>query len=111
MMVAILRSGRRIFFSSFSLFGICSTPVSPQWHVEDTCHFAESTGGRWYAKLDRRKREQADYALHAGIVWEPIRETNSHATRQGTPGHSCLGSLSHCGLILAQKKVDLLCAS
>ena len=30
-------------------------------------------------------------------------ETSSHATCQGTIGHSHLSSLSHCGLILAQK--------
>ena len=29
------------------------------------------------------------------------QETSSHATRQGIFGHSCLSSLSHCGLILA----------
>ena len=31
---------------------------------------------------------------------ETYQETNSHATRQGTLGHSRLSSLSHCGLIL-----------
>ena len=30
-----------------------------------------------------------------------FQETSSHATRQGTLGHSRLGSLSHYGLILA----------
>ena len=30
-------------------------------------------------------------------------ETSSHATCQGTIGHSRLSSLSHCGLILAQR--------
>ena len=29
------------------------------------------------------------------------QETNSHATRRGTLGHSRLSLLSHCGLILA----------
>ena len=28
-------------------------------------------------------------------------ETSSHEPCQGTFGHSCLGSLGHCGLILA----------
>ena len=32
------------------------------------------------------------------------QETSSHATRQGTLGHSRLSSLSHCGLILVFKK-------
>ena len=31
------------------------------------------------------------------------QETSSHATRQGTLGHSRLSSLSHCGLIMAYK--------
>ena len=30
-------------------------------------------------------------------------ETSSHATCQGTLGHSRLSSMSHCGLILAKK--------
>ena len=38
------------------------------------------------------------------------QETSSHATRQGTLGHSRLSSLSHCGLILAER-VELVCAS
>ena len=33
----------------------------------------------------------------------PSEETSSHATRQGTLGHSRLSSLSHCGLILEEK--------
>ena len=31
------------------------------------------------------------------------QETRSHATRQGTFGYSRLSSLSHCGLILAER--------
>ena len=38
------------------------------------------------------------------MVWESIRETSSHATRQGTLSHSRLSSLSHCGLILAENR-------
>ena len=34
---------------------------------------------------------------------ETYPETNSHATCEGTFGHSRLSSLSHCGLILAYK--------
>ena len=29
------------------------------------------------------------------------QETNSHAAHLGMLGHSCVSSLSHCGLILA----------
>ena len=37
-------------------------------------------------------------------------ETSSHATRQGTLGHSRLSLLNHCGLILASR-VELVCVS
>ena len=37
-------------------------------------------------------------------------KTSSHATHQGTLGHSRLSSLSHCGLILALR-VELVRAS
>ena len=44
---------------------------------------------------------------HSGGTYQ---ETSSHATCQGTYGHSRLSSLSHCGLILT-KRVKLVCAS
>ena len=43
-------------------------------------------------------------------MWKSIRETSSHALRQGAFGHSRLSSPSHCGLILT-KRVELVCAS
>ena len=39
--------------------------------------------------------------LLSGHNVETYQETSSHATRQGTLGHSRLSSHSHCGLILA----------
>ena len=38
------------------------------------------------------------------------QETSAQATRQGTLSHSHLSSLSHCGLILAER-VELVYAS
>ena len=38
------------------------------------------------------------------------QETSSHASRQGTLGHSRLSSLSHCGLVLAYG-VEKVCAT
>jgi len=38
------------------------------------------------------------------IVWEPIRETTSHATRHGTLVLCCLSPLSLCGQVLGLKK-------
>ena len=43
------------------------------------------------------------------FVWEPIRETSSHTTRQGMFIHSHLVSwVSHCGLMPSQKRVELV---
>ena len=53
--------------------------------------------------IDPTKSELAENAVQES-VWELIRETSSHATRQGTLGHGQLSSLSHCGLILALQK-------
>ena len=50
--------------------------------------------------LNLTKSEWADYAVQA-LVWEPIRDSSSYATRQGTLGHSRLSSLNQGGLILA----------
>ena len=46
-----LRIGR-IFFSRVNFlcqlfFGVCSTPVLPQWHVKEPSHSAKSAGGRY----------------------------------------------------------------
>ena len=48
--------------------------------------------------IDPTKSELAENAVQES-VWELIRETSLHATRQGTLVHSPLSSLSHCGLI------------
>ena len=49
-----------------SLLGVRSTPVLPQWHVQDPGHFAKSAGGRLHLKhayaFDPTKSEWADYA-------------------------------------------------
>ena len=52
--------------------------------------------------LDQMKSEFADYSCPA-TVWEPIRTMISHTTCQRTLVHSHLSSVSHCGLILAQR--------
>ena len=53
--------------------------------------------------LDPTKSEWADYAAVQAQCGN-LSETSSHATCQGTFGHSRLSSLSHCGLSLAEKK-------
>ena len=50
------RSSRRTFFSRVNflcwpLFGVCSTPVLPQWHVKDPGHSAKSAGGRLHLNM------------------------------------------------------------
>ena len=48
--------------------------------------------------IDPTKSEWAMPLSRHSVGTSP--ETSSHATCQGTLGHSCLSSLSHCGLIL-----------
>ena len=33
-------------FCADSIFGICSTPVLPQWHIKEPGHSAKGAGGR-----------------------------------------------------------------
>ena len=63
-------SCRGIFFSRVNfvywlLFGVRSTSVLPQWHVEDPGHSAKSAGGRLnldkHTLLAQRSRSGADY--------------------------------------------------
>ena len=103
------RSSGRIFCSRVNfvgrlLFGVRSTPVLPQWHVKDPGYSAKSAGGRLHLYMHTPLTQRS----RSGLTMPPSKhsvgtyqETISHATRQGTLGHSRLSSLSHCGLILA----------
>ena len=105
------RNGRRILFSIVNfvfwlLFNVCSTPVLPQWHVNDCDHSAKSAGGRLHlnthTSLTQRSRSglTMPQSRHSVGIYQ---ETSSHATPQGTLGHSRFSSLSRCGLILAKR--------
>ena len=103
------RNGGRIFFSRVNFvcslfFGVCSTPVLPQWHVKDPRHSAESAGGRLHLNMHTplthwsRSRLTMPLSMHSVGTYA---ETSLHATCQGTFNHSRVSSLSHCGLTLA----------
>ena len=82
-------------------------PVLPQWHVKDPGHSSKSAGGRLHMKthtpLTQRSRSGLAMLLSRHSLMGPYRATTSHATRQGTLGHSRLSSLNH-KLIFTQKK-------
>ena len=65
--------------------------------------FCQSAGDRLHLNthtpLTLRSRKGPTMPLSHSVG--TYLETNSHATCQGTFGHSRLSSLSHCGLILA----------
>ena len=73
----------------------------PPWHVKDPGHSAKSAGGRLHLNthtpLTQRSRGGLTIPLPGHSV-ETYSESSSHATCQGTFGHSCFSSLSHCGL-------------
>ena len=50
-----------------------------------------------------------DWLCCPGIALEPIRQTSSHAIRQGTLVHSRLGSLNHCEILACQEKATTTC--
>ena len=109
------RSGRRIFFSRVNsvcclLFSVRFTLL---WDVKDPGHSAKSADGRFHLNthtpLTQRSRSGLTMPLSRHSVGT-YQETSSHASREGTFGHTRLSSLSHCVLILA-KRVELVCAS
>ena len=103
------RSGGRIFFSRvhfvcWLLFGVRSTLVLPQWHIQDPGHSAKSASDRLHLNTRMTLTQQSQSGLTMPLSRHSVRtypETSSHATYQGTRGHSRLRSLYHCGLILA----------
>ena len=102
------RNSSKIFFSRVNflcwlLLGVRSTPVLLQWHVKDPGHSAESTGGRLHLTMHTSLTQWSERRLtmlsRHGVGTYP--GMSSYATCQGILSHSCLSSLSHCGLILA----------
>ena len=113
------RGDRRIFFSRVSF--VCSylvsvpTPVFPKWHIKDPGHTAKSAGGRLHLNTHTPLTQQNQSGLMMLLSRHSVGtypEKSSHATCQGTLGHSFLGCMhvSHCGLILAYR-VELVCTS
>ena len=94
----------RVNFVCRLLFVVRSNPVLPQWHEKDPGHSAKSAGGRLQLNKHTHLTQRSRIALTMPLSWQSVgtyQETSSHATRQGTLGHSRLSSMSHCGLILA----------
>ena len=96
-------------------FSTCvrSTSLLPQWHVKDLGHSAKTAGGRLHLNIHTPLTQRSRSGLTMPLSMLSVgtyQETSSHATRQGTLGHSRLSSLSHRGLILP-KRVELVCAS
>ena len=110
--------GENFFFSGVNfvcwlLFGVCSTPVLPQWHIKDLGHSAKNAGGR----LHLNRHTPLTQLSWSGLTMplsrrsvETYQETSSRATCQGSFAHSCLCLPSHCGLILAER-VELVYVS
>ena len=101
----------RVNFVCWLLFCVHSTPMLPQWHAEDPGHSAKSTGGRLHLDTHKPLAQQSWCGLTMPLSRYSLGaylETSSHATCLGTFSHSCLSSLSHCGLILAQR-MELAC--
>ena len=77
-----------------------------QRHVKESDYSAKSAGGRLHLNkhtpLTQRSRSGLTVLLSRHSVGT-YPEMSSHATCQGTLGHSRLSSLNHCGLILARR--------
>ena len=85
------RSRGRIFFSRVNfvcwlLFGVCSIPMLPQWHVKDPSHSAKSAGGRLHLNMHKplTKRSQSGLTMPLSRhIVGTYPETSSHATCWG----------------------------
>ena len=89
------------------------SPVLPLWHVKDLGYSAKRAGGRLHLKTHTPLIQRSWNGLTMLLSRHSVGtcpETSSYANSQGTFHHSRLSSLSHCGLILAQR-VELVCAS
>ena len=100
------------YFLCWLLFGVHSASVLPRWYVRDTDHSAKSAGGRLHLNTHTfwtqwNRSELTMLSSHSMGTYQGNELTRNSS---GTLGYSCLSSLSHCWLILAQKS-DLMCPS
>ena len=94
----------RVYFVCWLIFGVCSTPVLPQWHIKDPSHSAQSAGGRLHLNMRTPLTPWSQSGLTMPLSRHSLgtyREMRLHATCQGTVSHSPFSSPSPCGLILA----------
>ena len=94
-----------MFFSGVN-FELCadSYSVLPQWHVKDPGHSAKSAGSKLHLNTQTLLTQRSQSGLTMTLSMHSVGtylETSSHATCQGTFGHSRFSSLIHCELILA----------
>ena len=102
------RSSGKIFLSRVNIvcwLTQCPSPPSmlTQRHIRDPGYFAKSWGGRLHLTMHTALTKQSRRGLIMLLSRHSVGtylERSSHATCQGTFSHSCLSSLSHCGLIL-----------
>ena len=91
-------------FVCWLLFGVCSIPVLPRWHVKDPCHSAKSAGGRLQLNTHTPLTQQSGSGLTmplSGCSVGTSQEMSSHATCQGTLSYRHHFSLlTHCRQIL-----------
>ena len=93
-----------LYADSCSVF--VPNPVLPQWYIKDPGHSAKSAGGRLHLNTRTSMTQQSRSGVTMPLSRHSVGtypETSSHATCHGTFGLSRLSSLSHCGLILAQR--------
>ena len=94
----------RVYFVCWLIFGVCSIPVLPQWHIIDPSHSAQSAGGRLHLNMRTPLTPWSQSGLTMPLSRHSLgtyQEMRSHVTCQGTFSRSPLSSPSPCGLILA----------
>ena len=99
------------FLCWYSLFGVLSIHVPPQWHVKDPSQVQQQITSKHTYTLSQTKTEWADYAVHAECGNH--RKISLYATQQGmlaavssdqsgTSVHKPISTLKMCRRILFQ---------
>ena len=70
------------------LFCIRSMFVLRQWHIKDPGHSAKRAGGKLHLNTHTPLTQRNRSGMTMLCTPVPIKETSSHATRQGMPDHS-----------------------
>ena len=78
----------RVNFVCWPLFGVCSTPVLPQWHVKKPGHSSKSARGRLHLNTHTPLTERSRRRLTMPLCRQSLRTYEENELTRNSSGNS-----------------------